>query len=79
VDRRENEEQVDWFLSEHPGFERADSRAALTAAGVTLPADWQAFNDLGDLCLRPNWSNTDGFFGVLLIKKDPQSEDPVGQ
>jgi hypothetical protein len=29
--------------------------------------------------LRPNWSNTDGFFGVLLIKKDPQRENPVGQ
>ena len=79
VDQRENEDQVDWFLSEHPGFERANSQAALLAAGVTLPAEWQAFNQTGDLRLRPNWSNTDGFFGVVLIKKDPQRENPVGQ
>jgi 16S rRNA C967 or C1407 C5-methylase (RsmB/RsmF family) len=79
VDQRENEDQVDWFLSEHPGFERADSQKALVAAGVTLPESWRAFNDRGDLRLRSNWSNTDGFFGVLLTKKDPQAENPVGQ
>jgi 16S rRNA (cytosine967-C5)-methyltransferase len=79
VDSRENEDQVDWFLAEHPEFERMDSQAALRGAGVELPAGWQAFNDKGDLRLMPNRSNTDGFFGVLLTKKDPQRVNPVGQ
>lgn len=79
VDRRENEDQVDWFLAEHPEFERLDSREALRGAGVDLPEGWLAFNDTGDLKLMPNRSNTDGFFGVLLTKKDPQRVDPVGQ
>ncbi|MEY4082993.1 MAG: hypothetical protein RL483_362 [Pseudomonadota bacterium] len=79
VDRRENEDQVTWFLQNHPDFERQSARLALAAAGVELPGDWQAFTENDELRLLPHRSNTDGFFGVLLTKKDPQSANPVGK
>lgn len=67
--RVENEDQVAAFLDRHPQFVRRPAQEELQRAGIELPAEWQAFTPSGDLRLWPHRAETDGFYGVVLVRQ----------
>ncbi len=75
--RQENEDVVAAFLSAHPNFKRLPVKDVLDAQRISLPAQWQGFNNEGDLMLWPHRTDTDGFFASVL-QRAGDSEVGVG-
>lgn len=65
----ENEAQVQAFLGRHPEFEHQRLEAVFERLEIHLPSAWRAFNSSGDLRLWPHRTETDGFYGSLLVRK----------
>ncbi len=64
---QENEEQVNWFLGEHPGFALLDPQTIWSETQST-PAPQSAIKAKNMLQLTPAQHGTDGFFVVILEK-----------
>lgn len=62
----ENQQRVDGFLREHPGFYRVPAREVLESLRIALPDHWKAFTPQGDLMLWPHRSGTDGFYAAVI-------------
>jgi 16S rRNA (cytosine967-C5)-methyltransferase len=67
--RAENEDQVQAFLGRHPEFVQVNSLERLAQQGVGLPEHWQAWADGGAMRLWPHRTETDGFYGAMLVKR----------
>ncbi|CAM8652053.1 Sun tRNA and rRNA cytosine-C5-methylases [Burkholderiales bacterium] len=67
--QEENEDQVAQFLASHPEFEIEPAQSVLSRANIDLPQDWRPYADSGALRLWPHRTQTDGFFGVILVRK----------
>ena len=67
--RAENEEQVQAFLGRHPEFVQVNSLERLAQQGVSLPEHWRALADGGAMRLWPHRTETDGFYGAMLVKQ----------
>lgn len=61
--KAENQDQVEWFLQEHPHFELVDVNSIIAARSPALTMSG-AF-----LELRPDYHQTDGFFAAVLQRK----------
>lgn len=66
--REENEEQVERFLAAHAEFSRESAERILSRQGVMAKPEAKWFGDQGELRLWPHRSDTDGFFGVSLVR-----------
>ena len=66
--REENEQQVEAFLQLHPEFSIDSAERILSRQGIEPKPEAQWFGEHGELRLWPHRSDTDGFFGVNLIR-----------
>ncbi|MGA0882093.1 MAG: RsmB/NOP family class I SAM-dependent RNA methyltransferase [Burkholderiaceae bacterium] len=67
--REENEDQIAHFLAEHPDFEAEPVASVLSRGNIDLPQGWRPYSESGALRLWPHRTQTDGFFGVILLRK----------
>jgi 16S rRNA (cytosine967-C5)-methyltransferase len=67
--REENEDQIAHFLEAHPQFELEPVEPVLSRANIDLPQAWRPYSASGALRLWPHRTQTDGFFGVILVRK----------
>jgi 16S rRNA (cytosine967-C5)-methyltransferase len=65
----ENEDQIAHFLEAHPQFELEPVEPVLSRANIDLPQAWRPYSASGALRLWPHRTQTDGFFGVILVRK----------
>ena len=69
--KQENQDVVEAFLANHPDFEIMDATEVLAKQGVNLPDC--AKSHAPYFVMAPHQSGTDGFFGAVLVRKDPQA------
>ena len=66
--REENEEQVETFLKAYPEFSMDSAERILLRQGISPGPQASWFGEQGELRLWPHRSDTDGFFGVNLVR-----------
>lgn len=66
--REENEEQVETFLKSYPEFSMDSAERILLRQGISPHSEALWFGEQGELRLWPHRSDTDGFFGVNLVR-----------
>lgn len=66
--REENEEQVETFLKSYPEFSMDSAERILLRQGISPNSQALWFGEQGELRLWPHRSDTDGFFGVSLVR-----------
>jgi len=66
--REENEEQVETFLKAYPEFSMDSAERILLRQGISPHSEALWFGEQGELRLWPHRSDTDGFFGVNLVR-----------
>ena len=76
--QEENQAVVDDFLAQHPDFEQLDASEVLAKQGISVPG-WVHERFGKGFVMLPHLSETDGFFGAVLIKKAPTTMDPAAQ
>ena len=69
--KQENQDVVEAFLANHPDFEIMDATEVLAKQGVHLPDC--AKSHAPYFVMAPHQSGTDGFFGAVLVRKDPNA------
>jgi 16S rRNA (cytosine967-C5)-methyltransferase len=66
--REENEGQVETFLKAYPEFSMDSAERILLRQGISPQSQALWFGEQGELRLWPHRSDTDGFFGVNLVR-----------
>lgn len=69
--KQENQDVVEAFLANHPDFEIMDATEVLAKQGVHLPDC--AKSHAPYFVMAPHQSGTDGFFGAVLVRKEPDA------
>ncbi|HCV43422.1 MAG TPA: RNA methyltransferase [Bacteroidetes bacterium] len=62
--KKENEDQVSWFLSEHHDFELVSAPEMLTEQGIRVESGTPF------LSLLPHRTTTDGFFAAVMVRRE---------